>query len=449
MRQATTSSVGLGMPNLALAMVPGHIDIQLRDELRANLMATTVEQVVEGLTRQPDVAVEEPEIGPRDIVFAGGFEAVNAHFYAREWSDGLPFVPPTVERVERFLRFTDRAPDQVLGVLLPDSRAATVWSVAVNGVMGGCRPEYMPVLVALAEAMGDPEYGVEHSGNTPGSETVIFVNGAIARQFGLNCEQGAMRDGFQANTAIGRWWRLMLRNIAGFLPHKTDKGTFGNTWRVAMAENEEALAEIGWEPLSADMGFAAGDNVVTIGRYTGGNLLSGVGGSTPEEMLPYIADALVRQTTWQVVFTIGLANGMYRPLVLITPIIARQIARAGWSRRDVKRFLFEHARMPARHFDRYLNFGDWVNPGPWTIDDHVRRRKAPAFFMGSDDPDRLVPIVFEPDDILLAVTGDPLRTNAYALSSNGNLGFPVARQIELPADWEALLAETRAERPAP
>src|SRR5207247_5127159 len=135
--------------------------------------------------------------------------------------------------------------------------------------MAGCRPEYMPVLVALAEAMADPEYGVEHSGNTPGAETLIILNGSIVKELGFNYTQGVMRDGFQPNTSVGRFWRLYLRNVAGFLPHRTDKGTFGNTWRVVIAENDDVIREIGWKPLSCDMGFAEGDSTVTIGRYTG------------------------------------------------------------------------------------------------------------------------------------------------------------------------------------
>ena len=148
--------------------------------------------------------------------------------------------------------------------------------------MAGCRPEYMPVLVALIEAMADPAYGVEHSGNTPGGETLIIVNGPIIKQLGFNYTQGVMRDGFRPNTSIGRFWRLYLRNVAGFLPHKNDKATFGNTWRVVVAENEDVLKKIGWEPNSADFGFAAGDNTVTIARYTGGNHISSVSGATPE-----------------------------------------------------------------------------------------------------------------------------------------------------------------------
>ena len=100
--------------------------------------------------------MEESEPGARDVVFKGGFDEVNRYFYEHEFSDGLPIVPPTREKVEEFLRHTDRDPDEVLGILLPDNRAASVWSIAVNGVMAGCRPEYMPMLVALVEAMADP-----------------------------------------------------------------------------------------------------------------------------------------------------------------------------------------------------------------------------------------------------------------------------------------------------
>ena len=113
-------------------------------------------------------------------------------------------MPPTHEAVEEFLQFTDRDPNEVLGVILPDSRAATIWSIAVNGVMAGCRPEYMPVLIAAIEGMCDAKYGVEHSGNTPGGETLIIINGPIIKQLGFNYTQGALRDGFQANTSIGR-----------------------------------------------------------------------------------------------------------------------------------------------------------------------------------------------------------------------------------------------------
>ena len=238
---AAHTSVGLGMPNIPVATVPGHTGVQSREELRRNILGVTLNDVINNLTGETAAAADESEPGARDIVVKGGFDEVNRYFYEHELSDGLPIVPPTKERVEAFLRHTSRDADDVLGILLTDSRAATVWSVAVNGVMAGCRPEYMPVLVALVEAMADPYYGVEHSGNTPGGETQIILNGPIVKELGFNYSQGVMRDSFIANTSIGRFWRLYLRNVAGFLPHKNDKATFGNTWRVVVAENEDVV----------------------------------------------------------------------------------------------------------------------------------------------------------------------------------------------------------------
>jgi len=133
--QGAMTTIGLGMPNLPAALVPGHVGTQTKEELRENIMNVTAAQVIEQLTSSPKEVVELAEPQPRDIVCRGGFQAVNRYFYENELSDGLPIVPPTQESVEQFLRYTDRDPDQILGTLLPDSRGASVWSIAVNGVM--------------------------------------------------------------------------------------------------------------------------------------------------------------------------------------------------------------------------------------------------------------------------------------------------------------------------
>jgi hypothetical protein len=433
MKQAAVTSVGLGVPNIALALVPGHIGTKTPQELRDDILNVTLDDVVKNLTVMPDAIRDRDEPRARDIVVRGGFQTVNSYFVEHEYSDGLPIVPPTREAIEAFLRYTDRDPDESLGTLLPDKRAATVWSIAVNGVMAGCRPEYMPILVALVEAMCDPQYGVEHSGNTPGGDTLIILNGPIIKQLGFNYTQGALRDGFQPNTSVGRFWRLYLRNVAGFLLHKTDKATYGNTWRVVLAENEDVLAKIGWEPNSVEMGFRAGDNTVTIARYTGGGSLSSVSGSTPEELLPYLADSVQRFNNWQITFTTSHGMGSLRPLVVISPIIAEQLAKAGWSKLDVKRYLYEHARRPAFDFERQLRV--WNIRGVWDLKADVEAGRIPKVFHESDDPNRLVPIVWKPEDYMIAVTGDPLRNNAYVFAHNAFLGYPTGKKIRLPDDW--------------
>jgi hypothetical protein len=440
--QAAATSVGLGMPNLPVAMIPGHPGAQSLEEMRANIRNVTAQQVIDNLLQQPVEHVLAPEPDAHDIVFSGTFEEVNAHFYEREWSDGLPIVPPTVAKIEEFLSFTDRVPDESLGILLPESRAATIWATAVNGVMAGCRPEYMPILVALIEAMADPTYGVEHSGNTPGSETLITLNGPIIKDLDFNYTQGVLRDGFMPNTSVGRFWRLALRNMAGFLLHKNDKATFGNTFRVVLAENEDALAKIGWPPNSVDMGFSAGDNTVTISRMTGGGVMPSVTGSTPEQMMPYLADGVSKQTGWELVFTVGgLSIGTLRPVLVLSPILAETIAKGGWSKDDVKRYLYEHARTPAWRVEAMTE--KWLDFRIGSLERQVNLGRLPKAFHESDDPNRLVPIVLEVDDFMVLVSGDPLRTNAYAFAHNGYLGFPTAKKIQLPKDWAARVRKTR------
>lgn len=421
---------------MPVATIVGHPGAQSVEEIRAHAAAVTAREVIENLTCQPEEVTFEPDPGARDIVFTGSFEEVNEYFIEREWSDGLPIVPPTLEKIEQFLSFTPRKPDEVLGVVLPASRAVTVWATAVNGVMAGCKPEYMPILIALAEAMCDPVYGVEHSGNTPGAETLIVLNGPIIKQLKFNYEQGVLRDGFRPNTSVGRFWRLALRNMAGFLLHKADKGCFGNTFRVVLAENEDALARIGWPSNAEDMGFKTGDNTVTITRLTGGDVMPSVTGATPEQMMPYLADGLAKETGWEVSFTVGgLTFGTLRPVLVLSPILAETIAKAGWSKDHVKRYLFDHARMPAGRVETMMN--TWTEFKIGSLKHQVMLGRLPAVFAESDDPARMVPIVTHPDEFMVLVSGDPLRTNAQAFAHNGYLGFPVAAKIELPEDWEA------------
>ena len=440
--QAAAVSTGLNLPNLALAMIPGHLGVQTQEEVRRNVLAVTVDRVIDNLLNKPASKKAGEEPAAREVIFTGDFDAVNRYYCEHELSDGLPIVPPTRERIEAFLAFTDRDPDESLGVMLPDNRTATIWSIAVNGVMAGCRPEHMPVLVALIEAMVDPVYGVEHSGNTPGGETLIIINGPIIKELGFNYTQGVMRDGFLANTVIGRFWRLYLRNVAGFMLHQNDKSTFGNTWRVVVAENEDVMQRIGWPTTAMDMGFAAGENTVTISRHTGGNVLAALSGDVLTNMLPYLVDGVISQYSWHFMFAVGQGMGTLRPQILLTPIVAETMAKAGWSKQDLKRHLFEHARVPASHFERILR--DWTLKHTWNLAEEAAAGRIPKVYHESDDPARLVPVVWKADDYMISVTGDPLRNSAYVFAHNGLLGFPVAKRIQLPRDWQRLMAQRTA-----
>jgi hypothetical protein len=139
---------------------------------------------------------------------------------------------------------------------------------------------------------------------------------------------------------------------------------------------------------------------------------------------------MVRQYSWQLMFTVGQGMGTLRPLMLLSPIIAETIAGWGWSRADLKRHLFEHARIPAHEFERILR--DWTQKPTWNLAEEARAGRIPKVFQDSDDPNRKVPLTWKPEDYMLAVTGDLTRNSVYVFAHNGVLGYPVAKRIHLP-----------------
>ncbi len=419
------------MSNLPYTVHPGHLNFATAEQVQKNAAGIMLEQVIKGLTVQPPEEKPVAEPGLRDFVFEGSFEAVNEFFYDREWSDGLPIVPPTVDKVERFLEFTERLADDVLGKLLPDNREATIWNVAVNGVMAGCRPEHMPVLVAIVEAMTDPTFGQEHLGHTPGTETLIIVNGQIIKDLDFNCTQGALRPGFQANTSIGRFWRLYLRNVAGFLPHKTDKGCYGGNFRIVLAENEDAAAAMGWEPLSVDQGFQADENVVTITSCTEATQAIEVGAPTAEEILKNIEARMADNHLFIQFFFRGMRT---RPTIVLTPAVLKVLSAAGYTKAKVKQHFYENAKLEVGRLSGMIvnRFYKGIDEGNW-----------PEQLGSSKDLNRYIQMVSCPDDFLVVVSGDPDRDHVLICANNGYIGYPVSKKITLPSNWEALLKQRK------
>jgi len=424
--QGKFTAKGLEMANLPWTIHPGHVNLITDEKLRETCRGTMLDQVIEGLTVQPPELVTSKEPDLRDIVFEGTFDEIQEHFLANEWSEGLPIVPPTLQRVERFLKYTDRRPDEIIGNLLPDNREATVWSVAVNGVMSGCRPEYMPVLIAIVEGMADPVFGVEHLGHTPGTETLIVVNGPIVKELGFNYKQAALRPGFQANTSIGRFWRMMMRNVAGFIPHRTDKGCFGGNFRIVLAENEDACAELGWQPMNTDFGWEAGTNTVTISSCTEMTQAIEVGGPTAEQILKNICARIADNNIFVQFFFRGMRT---RPTIVLTPATAKLMADAGYDKYAVKKFFHENAKLRVSRLSGMIldRFYKGINDGNW-----------PEQLGTSLDVDRDIQLTGSPDDYMIVLSGDPDRDHVEICSQNGYIGYPVSKKIELPADWAEL-----------
>ena len=254
--------------------MPGHVDVQSADELRNNVLGTTVDHVIRNLTGEiAAVAGGEGSRARRSSLrrqLRGGQQAVLRERLERWPADR---AADQSEKIAEFLAFTD------LSARPRDRQAVARQQVGYGGTSpsmgdGGLSSRNMPILVALAEAMADPQYGVEHSGNTPGAETLIVLNGPLIKQLGFNYEQGAAAMASRPTPRSAASGVSYLRNVAGFLAAPERQGTFGNTWRVVLAENEDSLAKMKLPTVFADI-CADGDSAV-IPRFIGGNVIVSV-----------------------------------------------------------------------------------------------------------------------------------------------------------------------------
>jgi hypothetical protein len=438
LRQAAAIAKGEGMADLCVSEFPGVIMNQSDEELRRNTVEVLVPNIIKELTRTVTTvdAVVEPE--PRAIVFRGSLDEVNEYFLENRWSDGLPIVPPTIERVEAFLRFTDRNPDEVLGVLKPENREVSIWSVAVNGVMSGCRPEYLPVLIGIVEAMAEPNFYVHDFGATPGLEPLVIVNGPIVKQLNFNYETAVMRVGRQANTSIGRFARMFMRNMVGLRPppDDTDKASIGLGMNVVLAENEDAVSEVGWTSFAEGLGFPREASVVTVQSVMCSTIPIYTAGSTAKEHLDTLVE-IFGGTCGGWAHT-GLNKGKNFPLLIVSPGVAKIMARDGMSKRDVQQYIFDHTKMSVRTLNRHA----W-ELGYTKYDLHKLHADGmiSSAYVESDDPERKVPVFVKPEWIGIVLSGDPGRNQSKGFVQNQSHGYPTGKEIRLPANWDSMISK--------
>ncbi|MBI2907640.1 MAG: hypothetical protein HYX92_08305 [Chloroflexi bacterium] len=433
-RQAQATARALGAENLAVAEYPGVPMTDSEEELQRKVKEVLLNNVIEGLTTSAADSAKPVEPGMRDIVFKGTLKEVHEFFVKNLWTDGLPIIPPTIEEVERFLAFTDRSPDEVVGVLPPENRQATIWNIAVNGVMAGCRPEYMPILVPIVEAIADPEFRLEDAGSTPGWEPLLILNGPIIKELDFNYGCGVMRVGRQANTSLGRFLRLYMRNVAGLRipPGDTDKGSIAYTFNVALAENEDAVAEIGWQPFSVDRGFKRGENVVTVQSVMSISGPCYSGGHTALDHLETLAELIGRRsmTYWA---AHSIVEGRSHPLFLLSPSVAGVLARDGWTKDAIREYLYDNVKAPAGFLEKLrrqsgktsFSFCSWVERG-----------LLPREYCESTDPERMIHVFLRPEWIGIVVSGDPGRNQSKGYVQNQKQGPPISKRIALPASWQ-------------
>jgi hypothetical protein len=265
--------------------------------------------------------------------------------FARGWTDGLPVVPPTERRVLAMLEGTTRRADAVIAVVPPDLVECTVEKVAINAVMAGCKPEYLPVVCAAVEAACTDEFNIHGLlATTMPVGPVMIVNGPIRRALGMNSGMNVFGQGNRANNTIGRALQLVIRNVGGGRPGEVDRATFGNPGKVSFcfAEDEEGSP---WPPLSTDLGLPAGRNTVT--------LFPGEGPRSIVDQLSRDPESLART------FAANLRTLHHPKLVLafdcilaIGPEHARVFAEAGWTKDRLLARVHELLQIPGSELVR-------------------------------------------------------------------------------------------------
>jgi hypothetical protein len=337
-------------------------------------------------------------------------------WFERGVTDGLPVVPPTRERVERMLGGTRRHRAELVGEMAPNYGRLTVEKAAVNAVMAGCRPEYLPVVLAAAECACDPAFNLHGvSTSTHFSAPLIVVNGPVRTRIGLNASFGLFGPGVRANATIGRALRLLMINIGGVRPGEISMSTFGHPGRYTycIGEHEEASP---WPPYHVSRGLAAETSAVTL-----------FAGDAPHGISDHAsrtAESLAGSLGWSMA---GLWNSKHFPLyshtmLVVGPEHARTLADEGWTRADLVAHLFERIRVPYRTLLPDDAHGEGTN---------LRFARTPP------EPDALVPKFPSPEEIHIVVAGG--TAGRFSVAIPGWLGTrngsrPITRPVENAVD---------------
>ncbi|MBM3941329.1 MAG: hypothetical protein FJ316_00080 [SAR202 cluster bacterium] len=425
---------GWGQPSTAFVCIPHATTGQQPDFIR-KMVDEQVDAIIRGLTSLPASAgiprgaragsrASETYTIEMDATPAG-LDAVNRFLAERDWSDGMPVIPPTPAAVEAMLRGTRRNPQDVVMVMEPGFGLATVEKIAVNAVMAGCRPEQFSILLAAIDCLAQPQMNhrdMQVSGHT--EAPLILVNGPIAKKAGLNWGSTAMGPGVvnSANTAVGRALRLCLINIGYCKAGAGDPNFVGlpSKFGMCLAENEELSP---WPPYHVDRGFKREESAVTVVSVTGPTDIIDAGSRTPEDTLNNIASMMFYRNAgagawvrgWQSA-QVGHTNkrvpyqGPYHPIVL-SPSRAVILAEAGMSKQDAQAWLHRKCSISLESVLR----GRGVpkdGSGKWLAHPELQHLE--------NDPNATVPALESPEQYLLFVTGG---TTHYAHFFYGTYGL--------------------------
>ncbi len=317
-------------------------------------------------------------------------EAINRLYHERKWSDGLPIVPPTQERVQRMVAHAGRGPGEIVARVAPGFGAATVERIAINAVMAGCEPAYLPVVIAAVDAMAAPEFNLQGIQATTNPVAVwVVVSGPLAQRLGVNGAFNCLGQGAQANATIGRALRLVLQNVGGALPGAMDRATHGQPGKYSFccAENEEANP---WDLLHVERGLPRAASAVTVVGAEG-TMNMNTHTKDADELLRAIAETMQHPPSNE------YSHGG-EPWLILSPEHVEILRAAGLSKAEVKRRLWDQSRLPA---------------GRMTEKDLLRVASSRSKELGEIRPDTLLPISPRPEDIWIVVAGGPGTHSVY------------------------------------
>lgn len=324
--------------------------------------------------------------------------------YSKGWTDGLPVVPPTAERIEAMLEAGGLKPDQQLSFIENRQVSVTAEKVAINAVMAGCKPEYMPVIAATVEALADPKYGYHGPATSTGGAAVfMLVNGPIAKKLDINNGDNLFGQGWRANATIGRAIRLMMQNVIGTTPGILDRSSLGHAgkYTFCIAENEE---DSPWPAFHTTRGFKPEQNAVTIFAAFAPHQYSNGLAATPEGVLTTtcaqmrMSAGTNRQPQYALVFA-----GEHQAIM----------KSGGWSREDVQKYVFEHTQMSLAEMQRAN-----IRPGPITAETEKTMQS----------------LVHTPEDLLVIAAGGKAGVQSCYIPGWGgkNGSQSVTREIRVP-----------------
>ena len=444
--QARYTSLNNGVPVMRVAEYPGAFALDSEEVLLNNTREILWPQIVDALTRpitaeETASALNASHGDLRDDVFFGTLEEVNTYFSDMKWTDGLPIIPPTFESVSEMMRFTDYRWDETVAVLPIAHRNTTAWHVAVNGVMAGCKPEMMPVLIALTKALGGPDFR-RTLASTHAWIPFCWLNGPVARQLGIDSGQGEINEG--VNMAIGRFMNLALMNLCGYYIKQDRMGIFGYPMSWCMAEDEAACWRIGWQPYHVRVGYEMDDNTVTAASTLlwGNNMAPST--TNPER----IAQLMAWDISERCQFALGSGRQFTYRTILLTEPVARIVSQVYASPDELENCLIEASRRPLREraFANYFaNPGGAKDGGEHNLRQytgHLRRTEGadltakPEWYDSPNASIETIPTMQKGMTQFL-ITGDASRNKVQTMPGGGYSTI----KIELPSDWDKLMSE--------